>query len=315
MIRCLSCQAETSNGLALCDLCRRAASTYLTYIDVHFANLARWRPGRAGARPVPGSVVLWDGSPARVGTGDRISDMLDETFNALSTWARALADDRPQLRRLLDRLAAARASERITEAEAVTWLCKGFDRYLTSISTLGWAGEFVNELGQHEARLRSFTEQYVPGWYAGSCRQVVGFDSEGAAVYCEAGTYVVPGLSWVTCNACGASTYARDHLETVLNEARGWLAPPKRIAEAVVALVDTEASVSRLYDRIRRWASDGTLDAQHQMKRDHVYDPDLDRIVVADQPVGRARYRLGDVLDLVLRDTRALGSAKAGQAS
>ena len=44
MIRCLHCAAETSNGLALCDLCRRAAETCLEFIPIYFGNLARWRP-------------------------------------------------------------------------------------------------------------------------------------------------------------------------------------------------------------------------------------------------------------------------------
>lgn len=33
MIRCMHCGAETSNGLALCDLCRRKVST-----DLELAN-------------------------------------------------------------------------------------------------------------------------------------------------------------------------------------------------------------------------------------------------------------------------------------
>lgn len=302
MIRCLSCGAETSNGLALCELCRRAAATYLTYLGVYFTNLARWRPGRAGSRPVPGSRVLYDGTPSRIGTGDRISDTLDETANALTTWARALVDDRPHLARLHDRLAIARSEERITEAEAVVWLCKGFERYLTSISTLDWCGEFVRDLAHHEGKLRVFTERYVPGWYAGGCRQVAGFDEDGAAVRCETSTYVVPGLSWVTCGGCGATTYARDHLETVLDEARGWVARPKALAGAIVALVDSELSVPKLCERIKKWEQREKLDPIQHVRRGHVYSVEEGRIVVAPEPVGAKRYRMGQVLDLVLTD-------------
>jgi hypothetical protein len=306
MIRCLHCQAETNNGLALCDLCRRAAVTYLEYLSIYYRNLARWTPGRAGSRPVPGSRVLYDGTAPRTGTGDKISDTLDEANNALITWADKLVRDRPQLTRLLDRLAAARRAETITEAEAFAWLCKGFGRYLVSISTLDWCGEFVRDLAHHETRLRAFTELYVPGWYAGGCRQVVGFDAEGAAVRCESGTYVVPGLTWVTCGACGATTYARDHLDVIINEAAGWVAPPKRIAEAIVALIDTETSVPKLYDRIRQWASrePSRLTPVVHTARGYQWDSNTERMVVADVTVGRVRYRLGEVLDVLYNDTQ-----------
>ena len=95
MITCLHCSAETSNGLALCDLCQRFARDCLTWLPVYFRNLARWRPGRAGSRPVPGSRVLYDGAGRSDGTGDRISDRLDEALMMLTTRARELAGDRP----------------------------------------------------------------------------------------------------------------------------------------------------------------------------------------------------------------------------
>ncbi|HEY9392639.1 MAG TPA: hypothetical protein VIP58_00830 [Nocardioides sp.] len=221
---------------------------------------------------MPGSRVLYDGGERGPGTGDRISDTLDEVANALTTSARMLADDRPHLARLLDRLAAARAAETIDEAQMVAWLCKGFDRFLTSLATLEWCGEFVKELAEHETRLRELTETAVPGWYAGACR------------HCEAATYVVPGLTWVTCRACGSTTYARDHLETILDEAREWVARPMRLAEAVVALIDTELSIPRLHKRISKWGERGQIEALRM--HDSVGDP-----------VGPKRFRLGDVLD------------------
>src|SRR5688500_16725342 len=92
MIRCLSCNAETSNGLALCDLCRRGASTCLEFIPVYFGNLARWRPGRAGSRPVPGSKEPQGALGGEA--GDRVARCLDETGNDLTTRVRQLSDDR-----------------------------------------------------------------------------------------------------------------------------------------------------------------------------------------------------------------------------
>lgn len=285
MIRCLHCGAETSNGLALCDLCRTAASKALEFIPIYFRNLARWRPGRAGTREVPGSRVLYDGTTRGSGTGDRISDTLDEANTMLVTWARCLSDDRTfvQPYTLRDAVLTGSISEQ-TAAELaddiprqVALLCSAFDQHLTSISTLDWTGEFVRDLGGHEQRLRELTETYVPGWYAGACRM------------CGASTYVVPGLTWVTCGACGATTAARDRLPIILAEARDWIAPPMRIAEALVALIDTEESARRLHKRISKWGERERIPEHRRRDRDG-------------DPVGPKRYRLGDVLARIERE-------------
>lgn len=290
MITCQNCGAETSNGLALCDLCQRFTTSALEHLPIYFSNLSRWRPGRAGSRPVPGSRVLFDGHDRGQGTGDRISDRLDEVGTELMERADTLADARPYLRRLLDRLADAEEADRVDDAEVVAWLCKGFARHLPAIATLSWAGEFVQEIARHEATLRRFTEEYVPGWYAGACR------------HCESGTFAVPGLTWITCGGCGATTYARDHLDIILIESRGWVGRPKRLAEAVVALVDGELSVPRLHDRIRKWEQREKLIAERQL------DADGD-------PTGPKRYRLGDVLDLLNREGATRSGIAVAEAS
>lgn len=314
MIRCQHCGAETSNGLALCALCQEYARSCLEFLPVYFRNLARWRPGRTGTRPVPGSRVLYDGPSRSDGTGDRISDRLDEAMTMATTRARELVKDRSHFVRpltftdavLSDDLPADLAEELNDDpARAMTALCAGFEEHLTSIATLDWCGDFVRDLDQHETALRRLTEVAVPGWYAGACRK------------CGSPTYIVPGLTWVTCShkvvttgedgrrrvvdvGCGATTYARDHLDVVLAEARDWIARPRALAQAIVALVDTEPSVPRLYDRIRKWSEREALVPIRRVSREHVYDADLDSIVVADVEQGPARYRLGDVLDLVL---------------
>ncbi len=296
MIRCQHCGAETSNGLALCDLCQQYGHSCFEFLPVYFRNLARWRPGRTGSRPVPGSRVLYDGSVRGTGTGDRISDTLDETANALTTWARVLADARTFPRPLTEVDAvlcgdlAADFAEVLSDRPelAVDLLCRGFGRHLTSVATTDWCGAFLAEIGEHETRLRKMTEVSVPGWYAGACR------------HCGVSTYVVPGLTWVKCGTCGATTHSATHLDVVLDEARGWVARPKALAQALVALLDTEPSVPRLYDRIRKWAEREQLTPIRRLTRGHTFDPMTETIVVVDEEVGPARYRLGDVLDLVL---------------
>lgn len=261
---CDHCGAETSNGLALCERDRAGTLVLLEFIPIYYRNLARWKPGRAGSRPVPGSRIPAGVLPSK--SGDRVGDALDLAGSELATWAACLEDDRG--------VPIPDASS-MTDAEQASAICALLTEHLGSISTIGWVGDFVASLLRIEVTLRRLTEDVVPGWYAGSCRQ------------CETSTYVVPGLTWVTCGRCGATTYARDHLEIILSEARGWIARPKRIAEAIVALVDTEASVPRLHDRIRQWEQRSRLTAVRRL------DADGDE-------VGPKRYRLGDVLDLIL---------------
>jgi hypothetical protein len=255
---CQNCQAPTTNGLALCALCQRWVCVSMEFLPIYFRNLARWKPGRAGARPVPGSR-----EPGSLSTApnDRIGRALDEAANALTTWARKLEDDR-----------AIEAPGGNNEAEQVTALCLWLTEHLTSIATLEWCGEFAVELGEREGMLRGLTEQVAPGWYAGACRR------------CGFGTHVVPGLTWVTCDGCGATTYARDHLDTVLSEARGWVARPRAVAEVIVAMLDTEMSVVKLYERIKKWEQRGKVTG-------------VRKIDAEGDEVGPKRYRLGEVLD------------------
>jgi len=258
-MKCYHCNAPTTNGLALCDMAQAKASADLEFLPVYFRNLARYRPGRAGARPVPGSREPTYDSNSR----DRVGRALDEAEAAIATWARCLVDDRGVELPDLD-----------DEGQQVAALCRLLTEQLTSIATLEWCGEFVRQMDHHEAKLCKLTEVVAPGWYAGSCR------------HCTAPTYVVPGLTWVKCLTCGCTTYARDHLEIILDEARDWVARPKHLADAVVSLVDTELSVPRLHDRIRQWGH------REQIAGIRRLDSDGDEI-------GPRRYRLGDVLDLL----------------
>jgi hypothetical protein len=187
-----------------------------------------------------------------------------------------------------------------------TWLCLGLDHHLVSIATLEWAGAMMSDLGYHERRLGQLTD-LVPGWYAGSCRRKVTMESE-----CGAALYVMPGLTWVTCPSCGANTPARDHLEVILDEAADWTARPKALAEAMVALVDSEPSVSRLYTRIRQWAHQGDIKAIRHMTRDHVWSDEQQALIVADVETGHARYRFGDVLARVTgKDAPSVAASQA----
>lgn len=263
MIACLHCHTETSNGLALCEACRIAVLTYLEFLPVYYRNLARWKPTRSNSRSVPGSRI-----PVGVlgtGSSDRIARVLDETGDELIVWARKLADARPYTARVVERIIG------LDELATITLLCKLYERRLASIATLDWCGDFVASIRHMHAHLQALTERLVPGWYAGACNR------------CGTPTFVVPGLTWVTCSSCGTTTHAAAHVDVILAEALDWIAPPMRLAEAIVVLVDAEHSIDRLYERIRKWGRRGQLESLRAL------DDDGD-------PIGPHRYRLGDVL-------------------
>lgn len=256
---CGHCGATTSNGLALCELCQYAATRNLEYLPVYFRNLARWKPGRAGSRPVPGSRVLWDGELRK--EDDRIGCALSAASSDMSAWVRCLEDDR-----------GVQMPTAETEADAMSAACRLLGSHVTSIATLEWAGEFVKETTKHEQKLGSLTLEVAPGWYAGECAR------------CSTPTHVIPGLTWVKCGGCGVTTYARDHLEAVMVEARGWRAKPMDLANALVALVDGELSAPRLNERIKKWSQRGHLVAHRRL------DADGDE-------TGPKRYEFGQVID------------------
>jgi hypothetical protein len=284
----------------------------LEYVPVYFRNLSRWRPSAAASTRkstksedlvVTMARILETGQMAggrpaawrSQSTDDRIPRMLDEAHADLTGWAVALADDRPELARVVDRILA------MEPERCVRLLCALLTKRVATLTTLPWVRDLVQGVVTMERRLRYETERSVPGWYAGSCRQ------------CGIGTYVVPGLTWVTCQGCGMSTAARDHLEVILDEARTWVARPMRLAEALVALLDTEQSVPRLYERIHKWGQRERITPVRRTTRGYAWDDTAMRVVVVDHQVGYARYRMGEVLDVLLAEgaTRLTGAQES----
>jgi hypothetical protein len=231
-----------------------------------------------------------------VGGGDRIGRLLDESHADFTGWAQTLADDRPGFAPVIWRILA------MDEERTVRLLCALLTKYVDSLGTLPWVRDLFMGVHQAERRLRVETERAMPGWYAGACAR------------CGSSTYVVPGLTWVTCNGiigytddeeprpirCGMTTNAASHLEVILEEARDWVARPKPLAEALVALVDTEQSVPRLYERIHKWGKRGTITPLRFTTRDYELDIETERFVVVDVETGHARYRFGEVFDRLM---------------
>lgn len=284
--QCDNCGAETTNGVALCQACRTWFLDNVELVPVYFRNLARWRPSsaasdrrsaKAESLVVTMARILESGQTRGVrgpsgldatAGSDRIGHLLGEVHADLTGWLRALADDRPQLAPVVARILT------FSEERTVRLGCALMAKRVDTLTTLPWVRDLVRDVAAVERRLLTVSGKVVPGWYAGACRR------------CGTPTYVMPGLTWTTCGGCGTASHAADHLEVILTEARGWVARPMRIAEALVALVDTEQSPVGLCKRISKWQERGRIVAVRRI------DADGDE-------TGPRRYALGDVLDLV----------------
>lgn len=264
-MNCDNCGASTSNGLALCQACRAWFLVNTEFIPVYYRNLARWRPSQAtGAKRAKQTAPAM---PTLGGQGtDRIGRILEETHTDILRLTEHLTEDRPQHTRVIARI------NRLDEEATVALTCALLTKYVDSLTTLSWIKDIVTGIGEIEQVLREETERSMPGWYAGAC------------TLCGVPTHVVPGLTWVTCGGCGATTYAKDHLGVILNEAREWVSTPGGVAVALVALLDDEDSILRLRKRITNWGNRDQIETHRRLDEDG-------------DPVGVKRYRLGDVLD------------------
>lgn len=295
---CVHCTAPTGNGVMLCPACRTATTTALTNIATYHGDLLSIGGPTARGRRRPGAVS--DPTGGAVVREDTERDPADyvaaETRNLLATWTRALIDEHPGDFRF--------------PADTVAAMATFLGRHIGSISTLEWAEEFVRQVLELERRLRRIVERGKGRWYAGicsaeteperrhdgdscgcACHQGQACDVPGGcapevdvieAVHCDRDLYAVPGSSYVRCPRCGTQHPVAQRRNILLTEAHETKLPLSVIANVCVTLLDEEPSVGRLFARLRRWASNGTL-------------------VWADNDGPTRLYRVGDVLELMTR--------------
>lgn len=266
-LTCLWCQAEITNGLALCARCQTTLSVACVNTASFFADVGRIRPGqRVKARSAYQSAPPPSVDPPR----DPIGEALDECSNIVFGWCQNLEDDRP-------------VAKMPTTTEArLGWL----ESHIPSIASLEWAGECMREVRECERNLQRILDRSDTGKYAGICGNEVGreeVDGESVPLYCERHLYVPPGENWVRCPECGRNWDAKDRRTEMLRQAKDELAPVRVIAGVVVQLTD-EPSVERLTRRIEKWVDRGQL-------------IDYGVRVLDGQP--RRVYRIDDVIKLV----------------
>ena len=299
-MNCTNCTAEVTNGLALCAKCRQTLTVALVNVAAYHADVLRIRPGE---RVKVRSTYQSTPPPGATPTYDPISDVADAVATMVYTWCLALVDDRPTAGKI---------------PGETTTRCGWLEHHIPSIATLEWAAELLRDALAAERKLVRILDKADTGWYAGRCGSSLeeerihdgttclcachngiyqpcdmpgGCGSEVAviaAVTCERGLYATTGQSWIRCPECGTTHNVADRRAAMMDEAREQVAPVAVIARAVVGLIDTEASVERLANRIDQWVSRGQL-----------HDLGV-RVLTGNKP--QRVYRIGDVFDLLERN-------------
>lgn len=277
---CLSCQADVTNGLALCERCQHTLRVALVNVAAYFSDVARIQPGQ---RVKVRSAYVSTPPPGTAPPRDPIANALDEVSTIVFGWCRNLEDDRP---------GALKALPTTTERR-----CGWLESHVPSIATLEWAGECLREMLDCERSLRRILDRSDTGHYAGVCGNEIGReetdDGDVVAVTCPRHLYATAGSAWVTCPECGRCWDGEGRREQMIAASREELAPVRVIARIVVELTD-EPSVERLTRRIEKW-----------VERKQLVDYGVR--VLDGQP--RRVYRVGDVLRLVTGEVRPRDAA------
>lgn len=253
-----------SEDLALCPRCVKTTQHALTNIGANYADLDRIATHGVRRRGSAVSDPTWTRvSAVRI---DPITAADHTATNTLTTWARALVDDRPGI-----------TAPPITVPELVTWLTD----HLGSVTTLPWAGDLSRELLALERALKQVTQRARTGNYLGRCG---GRQGEGPP--CDQPLYAGHEQRTIVCR-CGATWDARSRRQQLVRAAEEELLPATSIAR-LAAVFTGEVNVGRMEERIRKWTQRGRVEAVAT----HTID-------------GRPRrvYRVGDVLDLLTEDT------------
>lgn len=265
---CQHCTAETTNGLALCGRCQRTLARALGNVTSYHSDLFTLAPPPAGVRRNGDTKDPTGSMVARLGTSDPVGDLADRARNTLSTWVRALVEDRPGV---------------TWPGNSVSAMAQRLSQHLRSIATVSWAGEFAREVIRLELDLRRFVEANKERWYAGVCGWIN--DPSTPEVFCTRVLYADPDQERVRCPICQTSWPVAERRAILLDEARNVETNVATIARALVTLLDGEPSQARLERKINKWIERGRIE-----RRGHV---DTDGRI-------RKTYRLGDVLDLLL---------------
>lgn len=273
---CQHCTAQTADGISLCSRCQRTVQRALGNVRSYHADLFTIAPPPAGVRRHTESADPTGSAVSRISASDPVEDLAQRTRNTLTTWMRALIDDRPGV---------------TWPADTVDAIALRLAQHLRSIATTEWAGAFAAEITKLELDLRRFIERNKERWYAGVCGRIL--DEAQPEEFCTRVLYADPERDRVICPICRTDWPVHERREILLKEARDVETNVATIARALSVLLDDEPSQARLQNRIQTWVKRGKIE-----RRGHV---DTDGQV-------RKTYRLGDVLDLLIDARPARGA-------
>lgn len=273
---CSYCTAETTNGLALCARCQRTIARALGNITSYHADLYTLAPPPAGVRRKSDTKDPTGSAVARVNASDPVEDLADRTRNVLSTWMRALVDDRPGV---------------TWPANTVPAMAQRLGQHLRSIATVSWAEAFARDVVRLELDLRRFVSANKQRWYAGVCGWIA--EPTKPEEFCTRVLYADPDEALVRCPVCRITWPVAERRQILLDEARNVETNVATIARSLSVLLDNEPSQAKLERRIQNWVDRGKIE-----RRGHI---DTDGRV-------RKTYRLGDVLDILIEARSARGA-------
>jgi hypothetical protein len=296
-----SCGKPTSGG-AWCTGSRSCTHT----VDVAIAHIAayyddldtiRTRQTSYGGLAAKGSI----GKAQALGVDARFLPdgigtlAVHATRNAVTTYARVLHDDRPELG--------------WPKHDTVHSVCNHFASNLAAIAALPWADEFKAEMLSVERMLTKIIDRPADRWYAGRCGAVMGTEHNGSTcacachhghprtcdidggcgreydnVPCPALLYAEPDNPFVRCKVCGTTHTVAERRADLLSEAEDREATVETITRIITTLGDRDVRSAKVSARIRQWAIRGKIES-HGLR------------VVDGRP--RPVYRVGDVLDLL----------------
>lgn len=145
------------------------------------------------------------------------------------------------------------------------------------------AAEVLADVRGGVRRLEVSMDRAPEQLYAGPCTARVADD--GTERECGHDLYAVPGSETVDCQACRAEYKLEERRTWLLGAAKDVIAPATEISRAVSGL-GSEVTP----DRIRKWVQRGQLVKRGQVVNGRRIDP---------------TYRVGDVMDLLVKDAQA----------
>jgi hypothetical protein len=269
---CMSCTAEVTNGLALCDRCQQTMRTCFVNVAAYYADVDRIQPGqRVRVRSAYQSAP----PPEVKAAVDRVSEALNDAAFVVIGWAKNLADDRP--------------TSDIPSSFGT--ICGWLESHVASIATLEWAAVCLDEVRATERALKRILDKADTGQFAGVCENEVGrenVDGESVPLVCQRGLYSTQSSKWVTCPECGRCWDAESRRTMMRARLEDEKLPVRELAR-VAARLTSEQSTEKLTRRIEHWVRHDRLVCYGTR-------------VINGQP--RKTYRVGDVIALVVGDVK-----------